>query len=101
MSAGPQTDALLLDTVARLRASVMSVVLAMFCGVGLFCATAWLLVRGGPNVGLHLNLLGQYFPGYSVSWPGAFLGLVYGGLVGAVVGWMAAWIYNRIALLRR
>ena len=62
--------------------------------------TAWLLVRGGEDVGAHLSLLGQYFPGYVVSWPGAFLGLLYGGLVGAVVGWLTAWIYNTLANLR-
>ena len=97
---GPESEQLLLKTVARLRASVMSVVFAMLFGVGLFVATAWLLLQGGPDIGAHLSLLGQYFPGYVVSWPGAFLGLIYGGGVGAVVGWVTAWIYNRVALLR-
>lgn len=95
------SDKLLLRTVAKLRATVMSVVFAMLFGVGLFLATVWLLVQGGPDMGAHLSLLGQYFPGYVVSWPGAFLGLIYGGAVGAVVGWTTAWIYNTLANLRR
>ncbi len=83
--------------VARLRAGIMAVVFGMTGGVGLFLATAWLLIRGGPNIGQHLNLLSNYFPGYSVSWPGAFIGLCYGFVSGAVIGWCIAWIYNRIA----
>ena len=55
---------------------------------------------GGPGVGTHLGLLGQYFPGYRVTWPGAFVGLFYGIAVGAVLGWLLAWVYNRLARLR-
>jgi hypothetical protein len=29
--------------------------------------TIWLVIKGGPNMGQHLQLLGQYFVGYSVS----------------------------------
>ena len=54
--------------IARLRASVMAVVFALVGGTGLFLATVWLVVRGGPNVGVHLGLLANYFPGYSVTW---------------------------------
>jgi hypothetical protein len=88
---------LLRSSVARLRAGVMAVVFGMTGGLTLFLATVWLLVRGGTNVGKHLNLLGHYFPGYSVTWPGSLLGLVYGALVGAMMGGGVAWVYNRVA----
>jgi len=91
---------LLAVAVARLRAGIMALVFAVFGGVGLFVATAWLLVRGGPNVGQHLGLLSNYFPGYSVSWQGSVLGLVYGALTGGVLGASLAWIYNRLAQWR-
>ena len=87
---------LLHDAVARLRASVMAVTFGLVCGTGLALATAWLLIRGGTPVGPHLSLLGQYFPFYRVSWPGALLGFVYGGAVGAALGWSVAWLYNRL-----
>ena len=83
--------------VARLRAGIMATVFALLFGTGLSVATVWLLVRGGPNVGEHLGLLGNYFPGYSVTWPGALLGFFYGGLVGGTVGWLTAWLYNLVA----
>jgi len=96
----PQERRILRAAVARLRAGIVAVVFGMVCGVGLFVATAWLLVRGGPAVGRTLGLLGNYFPGYSVTWPGAFLGLVYGALFGGIVGWCTAWVYNQVTELR-
>jgi hypothetical protein len=41
-----------------------------------------------------LELLSQYFAGYTVSWPGAFVGLLWGGFVGFVAGWFAAFCRN-------
>ena len=90
-------ERLVARAVVRLRARVMAVVFGTVGGAGLFSATVWLVVRGGEQVGLHLGLLEHYFPGYSVTWPGAFVGLGYGSFVGAVVGWTGAWVYNRVA----
>ena len=83
--------------IARLRASIMALVFGLTGGVGLTVATVWLVIRGGDPVGPHLSLLRHYLPGYSVTWPGAVLGFLYGTLTGAVVGFAVAWIYNRIA----
>ncbi len=92
---------LLVDAaVARLRASVMATVFGLMSGSGLFVATIWLVIRGGKNVGATLGLLRAYFPGYSVTWPGAFVGFLYAALLGAVVGWSVAYIYNRIVARR-
>ena len=95
-----EEEELIRSAVARLRASIMAVVFGMVGGTGLFVATIWLIVRGGQLVGLHLNLLGNYFPGYSVTWGGALLGFAYGALTGAAIGWSVAWIYNRVSDLR-
>ena len=81
----------------RLRARVTAMVFGMVGGTGLFVATVWLLARGGPRVGEHLGLLGNYYPGYDVTWPGAFIGFFYGALTGAVIGWSIAWVYNQVA----
>ena len=45
--------------VARVQAGVLALVLAIVSGVGLFIMTAFLLIKGGANVGYHLRLLGQ------------------------------------------
>jgi hypothetical protein len=92
--------ALINHAVARLRASVMAVVFGLTAGTGLFLATAWLLVRGGIKVGSTLSLLRHYLPGYSVTWPGAFLGFFYAAVIGGIVGWVIAYIYNKIVARR-
>ena len=83
--------------IARLRAGIMAIVCGLLAGSGLLVATVWLVLRGGPNVGQHLVLLRNYLPGYTVTWSGALLGFVYGLLLGGVLGWLTAWVYNRIA----
>lgn len=87
--------------IARLRAGIMAVVFAMIGGTGLFIATTWLLIQGGPNVGQHLSLLGNYFIGYSVTWMGSVIGFFYGALTGGIIGWLIAWIYNQVVNIRR
>lgn len=91
---------LIQGAIARLRASVMALVFGLVGGTGLFLATAWLLIRGGDPVGPHLALLGNYFPGYSVTWAGSLIGFAWGALVGAIVGGTLAWLYNWIAIRR-
>lgn len=93
-------EALIRAAVARLRAGILALVFALLGGTGLSLATAWLLLRGGENVGQHLALLRNYLPGYTVTWPGALLGLLYGAAIGGLVGWTTAWIYNRVVDLR-
>jgi hypothetical protein len=92
--------ALIEAAVARMRAGILAIVFAMLCGTGLFVATAWLLIKGGENVGATLGLLGNYLPGYAVTWPGAIVGLLYGAAIGAAMGWTLARVYNRLARRR-
>ena len=87
--------------VARIRVGVLVFACALIGGAGLFTMTAWLVVKGGPRVGQHLGLLGQYFPGYSVTWGGSFLGFLYGAAVGGIAGWIVGTVYNGVTALRR
>ncbi len=68
---------------------------ALVCGLLVFLATASLIVahHHGPP-GPTLGLLGEYFLGYTVSWKGAPIGLVWGGVLGYVAGWLFAFIRN-------
>ncbi len=87
--------------VARIHAGVLAIVCALLGGGGLFLMTVWLLIKGGPNVGLHLNLLGHYFYGYSVTWLGSIVGLFYGLVVGGLIGWVIGQVYNFVVWIRQ
>jgi hypothetical protein len=87
--------------VVRMHVGVLTVTCAVLGGLGLFIMTAWLLIKGGPQVGLHLRLLGHYFIGYSVTWPGSIVGFFYGALLGGLVGWAIGRIYNGVVTLRQ
>lgn len=88
------------QAIVRIQAGVLAVVCALLGGGGIFVMTVWLLIKGGPQVGPHLQLLGQYFPGYSVTWKGSVVGLFYGALTSGVVGWTIGTIYNKIVSIR-
>ena len=90
----------LTKAVVRIHAGVLGLVFAVLGGLIVFLMTAWLLIKGGPVVGPHLSLLGQYFYGYSVTWWGSLVGFGYGALVGGVAGWIIGAVYNAVAGFR-
>lgn len=83
--------------IVRLRGHAWGVSLGLLLGIGLLLATLVLVLMGGEDVGPHLRLLGQYFPGYSVSALGSLIGLGYGFLVGYAAGRLICAVYNRAA----
>ena len=92
-------EQLIVAAFARLRAVPLGVSLGLVCGLGLFAATAVLLVKAalastGLPVGSHLRLLGEYFPGYTVTWPGSLVGFFYGLATGFLLGVASAALVN-------
>jgi hypothetical protein len=69
-------------------------------GAALFLMTVWLLLKGGPHVGAHLQLLGHYLAGYIVSWTGSVVGFMSGGAGRGTIGWAIGKIYNKVVHLR-
>ena len=88
------------QAVARLKAGILALIFGTISGVGLFAMTVILLIEQGPNTGAHLQLLGNYFLGYTVTWPGAFIGFVWAFFAGALIGWSIGIVYNRVAGIR-
>lgn len=61
----------------------------------LLCATVHhLLLRPSPS--FNLALLGEYFYGYTVSWPGAFIGAGWAFFSGFVGAWFLAFVRNLV-----
>ena len=81
----------------RLNARAWGISAGLLLGGGLFLATVFLVIRGGPNLGQHLAMLRVFFPGYSVTWLGAFVGFIYGFVLGYGLGRIVGSVYNRLA----
>jgi hypothetical protein len=88
-------------TLAQIKADALALVCGLIGGAGIFTMTVWLVIKDGPQAGQHLQLLSNYFVGYSVSWPGAFVGLLYGAITGGAIGWLVGRIYNAVVDARK
>lgn len=84
----------------RLSATIQGVAAGTILGLAIFVATNWLILKGGPVVGPHLALLGQFFIGYRVTFFGSLIGFAYGFVLGFLVGYAGAVIYNTLRDLR-
>jgi hypothetical protein len=92
-------DEILRRQIARLNARAWGVAGGLTLGVGLFVATAILLISGpapGTEVGGTLGQLRYYLPGYTVTWPGSVIGFVYGFVIGYGLGRAIGSVYNRL-----
>lgn len=90
-------DEALESAIRSLNARAWGISVGLLFGGGLFLATIILVIKGGPNVGAHLDLLSVYFPGYSVTTLGSFVGFVYGFVLGYGTGRIIGSVYNRLA----
>jgi hypothetical protein len=70
----------------RINARAWGIATGLLFGLGLFIATVVLVIKGGADVGAHLGRLGHVLPGYDVSVKGAFIGLIYGFVIGYALG---------------
>jgi len=93
----------LFSGVLRLNAKILGLVFGIVLGLCIFLATNFLLLKGGhytPDgkyvVGPHLQLLGQFFIGYRVSFWGSIVGFFYGFALGTIAGGLVGWVYNRL-----
>lgn len=78
----------------RFNARVLGVSLALLASAALFVATLLLVARGGDYVGTMLGQLRYFFPGYTVTVGGAFVGAFWAAVVGYVVGVLFARLYG-------
>jgi hypothetical protein len=99
-AAGPDLERAVRMRLRRVRAVELAVAVGVVCGLALFAATNWLVLKGGPVVGPHLALLGQFFPGYRVSFAGSLIGLAWAAACGFALAWTGGCVYNAVADLR-
>lgn len=79
----------------RLNIKALALTSGIMWGGAVCLATLWLLALGYQ--GELIRVLDHFYLGYGFSVPGAFIGLVWGFVDGAICGALFAWIYNRFA----
>jgi hypothetical protein len=90
------TEASLQRTIRSLNARAWGLSVGLVFGLGLLIATNVLVIKGGPNVGAHLGLLANYFPGYSVTFLGSIIGFIYAFVLGYGLGRLIATVYDKL-----
>jgi hypothetical protein len=85
----------LLRATIKLNTALFAAVCGFIAGMTLLFATYVSLLRGLPNPGYYLSLLGVFLPGYSVSPEGAWIGLLWGALLGGILGALMYRVYAR------
>ena len=78
------------DIDAKLDPLALGVAVGVVSGVAIFMATVILLIKGGLVVGPTLSLLGHFLYGFEVTWGGALVGFLEGGLGGFAIGYLSA-----------
>ncbi len=86
--------------ILRLDALAQGITTGLITGLGVFLATNWLVLKGGPVVGPNLALLGQFFFGYEVTFVGSLIGFAWAFVYGAAAGYVVSRLYNWLAAWR-
>jgi len=86
----------IVQALAKIDSLALGVALGTVFGLGIFLVTNLLIYKGGETIGPNLALLGQFFPGYRVTFGGSVIGLLYGFVSGFALGWLIAVIRNTI-----
>ncbi len=66
--------------------------LGLFWGFAVLITTWWLLILGSN--GSTITKLHKFYPGYTFSWFGGIVGLLWGFVDGFICGVIIAWLYN-------
>jgi hypothetical protein len=90
-----QIDEVLLHATVKWNTRLFAGICGLIGAFTLLSVTYLSLYRGLPSPGNYLNLLGVFLPGYRVSPGGAWIGFLWGGLIGAVCGAVIYRIYAR------
>lgn len=86
-------DKILPTVFSRIDPLGLATAIGSVLGLLIFFATTWLIITGG-SASVYLQLLNQYFFGYTVTVKGALIGMAYGFSWGFLFGWLIAYLRN-------
>jgi hypothetical protein len=78
--------------------TALGIAVGLIFGCGVFAVTAFHVVLRPVNAP-PLELLAQFFYGYTVSWTGSAVGFAWGFFTGFVAGWFAAFVRNLVTAI--
>jgi protoporphyrinogen oxidase len=94
----PEEEAMLAKTVsgslARIDKLGFATALGSISGLFIFFITILSMLKGGEVTNFSLQLLSQYFYGYTITLKGAFIGSAYSFSWGFLFGWLFAYLRN-------
>ena len=93
-------EKVVLTRLLRLNAKIQGIITGLVLGLAIFFATEWLVLKGGKIVGPHLSLLSQFFIGYRVTFFGGTIGFAYEFVIGFLIGYFIAKMYNWLVDLK-
>ena len=79
---------------AKLDKLAFATALGTITGLIVAIVTLWVAVKGGEQAGQNLQMLGQFFQGYTVTVSGALVGFAYSFASAFLWGWLFAYLRN-------
>lgn len=87
----------LLDAAVRFNSIVLGIVSGLVAAIVIFIATHVSVAKWGEFAGNYLNLLAIFFPGYSATAGGAWIGAFWGFVFAGLAGFLTYWFYGKLA----
>jgi hypothetical protein len=84
-----------MKTAQRLDGMRLGIAGGIVWGLSIFFLT---LIASGTGYGTEFLSILEFFPGYTISWPGSAVGFIWGFVDGFIGLGLIAWIYNHIHL---
>jgi hypothetical protein len=79
----------------KLNVKAFALTCGILWGLAVLLITWWLLIIGAP--GKQISNIASFYFGYSYSWFGGVIGLLWGFVDGLICGAIFAWLYNKLA----
>jgi len=91
-----ETQGISASTFGRIDKLSLGLAVGFVTAAYMFLFTILLVQFGAYEFGQKVELLGQYFYGYTFSYKGALVGLAYGFFWGFILGWLIAYLRNML-----
>ena len=79
----------------KLNVKALAMSGAILWGAVILLITWWILLLDGPSD--EVTLLAKVYRGYSITFMGSLIGMLWGLMDGAIGGALLAWLYNRLS----